>query len=77
MSFGKGFRTIAFNVLMTAIAILAIINPVAELPDPAQVAKLVEDFGIWFASAWGIGNALLRAITDSPIFKKAPPEVAS
>lgn len=72
----KGYRTIIFNGIMTVIAVVALLNPGSELPDAAQVNEIVEGFAVWFALAWGAGNAILRAITNSPIFKKAAPKVA-
>lgn len=55
----KGFRTVAFNALMTLVGLFgAEISP--ELAEQAVGA---------FVLLWGVGNVLLRAITNSPIFK--------
>ncbi len=57
----KGFRTIAFNAIMLVAAITG-----AQV-DPETAKEFVE----LFAAVWAGGNALLRAITDSPVFKPA------
>ena len=66
----KGFKTIAFNVLMTIVMAVRVLNPEAELPDEAAVQATVNVVDAAITAAWGIGNIILRAITDSPIFKK-------
>lgn len=65
----KGYRTIIFNVLMTSVMFVNLWNPTAEMPDAAAMnAGLdVVDGAITFI--WGAGNAILRAITNSPMFK--------
>ena len=58
----KGYRTIAFNLIMAAVAITG-----ANV-DPSQV----EGFVTAFFGVWTGGNLILRAITNSPIFRKEP-----
>ena len=66
----KGYKTVAFNVVMTVIALVAVFNPGAELPDAAAVQATVDLVDAGFMSLWGIVNLILRGITDSPIFNK-------
>ena len=66
----KGFKTIAFNLLMLVIMGARVINPEAELPDEATVEATVLSLNAGLTALWGIGNIILRAATDSPIFKK-------
>ncbi len=66
----KGFKTIAFNVIMVVVMGVRVINPEAELPDEAAVEATVMSLDAALTAVWGIGNIILRAITDSPIFSK-------
>ena len=66
----KGFKTIAFNVIMLVVMGVRLINPEAELPDEAAVEATALSLDAGLTALWGIGNVILRAITDSPIFKK-------
>lgn len=59
----KGYRTVAFNVVMGLGMIFGI--DAAEL-EPAQV-DLALDGGM---ALWGLGNVLLRAITNTSIFAR-------
>ena len=68
----KGYKTIAFNILMSVIAIVSLWNPDAELPDAATVQSGLDATETAIVSVWGIGNLILRAVTNSPIFKSSP-----
>lgn len=66
----KGYKTIAFNVIMAGIAIVHSLNADATLPDAAAVQGAVDQFQLALAAVWGVGAVILRAVTTSPIFKK-------
>jgi hypothetical protein len=66
----KGFKTIAFNVLMGATMLIRFFNPETQVPDVEEVTAAVDAVGASLTAIWGFGNMWLRAITDSPIFKK-------
>lgn len=66
----KGFKTFAFNVVMTIVMAVRVLNPEAELPDEAAVEAAVMSWDAGLTALWGIGNLVLRALTDSPIFRK-------
>lgn len=66
----KGFKTVIFNLIMMVIMAVRLLNPEAELPDDASVDAVAQALDGTIATAWGIGNMLLRAITTSPIFTK-------
>ena len=66
----KGFKTIAFNVIMTVLMGIALWVPEAELPDASAVQKALAAAEEALVGIWGIGNLALRAVTNSPIFKK-------
>ncbi len=72
MSSLKGFRTVIFNIIMGAIMVIRAFNPEAELPDEVAVQGAVDAVDAAISSVWLVGNLILRAITDSSIFKKEP-----
>ena len=66
----KGWKTVTFNVIMSALMVMSLMNPEADTYDAEQVRTMIENAEPFIVAAWGIGNILLRAITDTPIFKK-------
>jgi len=66
----KGYKTIAFNVIMAIIAAVYALNPDAEKPSPEQVQGGVDAVEAGFAAVLSVGNIILRAITTSAVFKK-------
>jgi hypothetical protein len=66
----KGYKTIAFNVIMAGIALIHAFNTGASLPDASAVSGVVDQFSTWFDSAMVVGNVILRAITTTSVFKK-------
>ena len=63
----KGYRTIAFNVIMTVIVALRLWLPDTELPGEEEIEKGLDAVEAGLTFLWGIGNVVLRAITDTPI----------
>jgi hypothetical protein len=68
----KGYKTAIFNAVMTVVMVLRLWNPDAELPDADTVSQGLDTIDAAIAAIWGTGNMILRAITDTPIFKKEP-----
>jgi hypothetical protein len=66
----KGYRTIIFNAIMTALMILKVVNPEAELPTEGDVAGAVDATEAAIVSIWGVGNVILRAVTTTKIGSK-------
>ena len=56
----KGYRTIAFNTIMLVVSIFGI----SEVSPEQITAAVTAGAGIWT-----LGNVILRAITNSPMFK--------
>jgi len=67
----KGYKTVAFNVIMTALMVISLWSPGSDLPDAGTINKLLGDLEGVITAVWGIGNVVLRAVTDTPIFKKS------
>jgi hypothetical protein len=66
----KGYKTLIFNTLMAVIAVVYALNPDAEKPSIEQVHGAVDTVEAAWASVMVVGNAILRAVTTSAIFKK-------
>ena len=66
----KGYRTIIFNVIMTLFMFINLWSPSTELPSGEDVKSAIENLDLAIAFFWGLGNVILRAITDTAIFKK-------
>ena len=56
----KGFKTIGFNAIML----------LGALTGAAWSPELVNEWLNAFAILWGAGNMILRAVTNTPIFRK-------
>ncbi len=67
----KGFRTIIFNVIMTAGAIITTWTGIDTTAEVTQLKEGVDNILIGGSAAWGAGNVLLRMITNTAIFKKS------
>ena len=66
----KGYRTIIFNVIMSLFMLITLWSPEADLPSGEEVKGALEQLDLALAFFWGLGNIILRAITDTAIFKK-------
>lgn len=66
----KGYRTLIFNAIMTILMVTRVWKPEAELPDAEAVGGAIDALTVALATVWGIGNAIFRAVTDTPIGKK-------
>jgi len=66
----KGFKTIAFNIIMSVIMMLTLWSPESDLPTGDQVQGALTGLEEALTLIWGVGNLILRAVTNSSIFKK-------
>jgi hypothetical protein len=66
----KGYRTILFNVIMTVLTFVTLWNPGAEVPTGPEVTEGLIQLETALAFVWGLGNIILRAVTNTPIFRK-------
>jgi len=73
MDFLKGYKTVVFNVVMAGIALVHVFNPGAELPGAEAVQGATDSFMAGVAAIWGVGGVVLRALTNSTMFKKTSP----
>lgn len=68
----KGYKTVIFNVVMSAIMVFTLWNQEAaqDLPSAAEVQGLIDQGETWITAVWAIGNVMLRAVTNTAIFQK-------
>lgn len=65
----KGYKTVAFNALMTVGMFITVWTGHDTTAEVEVVKDNVLNISTALTVVWGIGNVWLRAITDSPIFK--------
>lgn len=75
MKFLAGWKTIAFNVLMASVLVLNQFNAfgVDTPPTEDQVQTGLDQIDQGAAALLVIGNMILRAITNTTMFKKTSP----
>lgn len=66
----KGYRTIIFNLIMTAIMALSLWMPQQHFPDATVVNIFLDHLQEVAIAVWSAGNFILRFITTTPVFKK-------
>lgn len=66
----KGFRTIAFNVVMTIGMLVTVWTGIDTSAEVEQVQEGINSILTGIVSVWLVGSIWLRVLTDSPIFKK-------
>lgn len=66
----KGYRTIVFNLIMTIVMVLAMWSPGESWPTQPEVNAFLDSLEIVLTFVWGLGNIVLRAITNTPIFMR-------
>ncbi len=65
----KGYKTIVFNVIMT-VTMIAKTWGIDLGIDVTEAGAQIDAVEKALMVIWGVGNMWLRAVTDSPIFKK-------
>jgi hypothetical protein len=66
----KGYKTVIFNVLMALATITSLLSGTSVEGEVMQLSKGFDLLLEALIIIWSAGNIWLRAITDSPIFKK-------
>lgn len=66
----KGFKTVLFNVIMTAIMLTGMWGGDVLEIDEEDVVSTLDALEAAIVGIWGVGNIMLRAVTNSPIFNK-------
>lgn len=68
----KGWKTVTFNAVMTIVMVLSLWNPgeAENLPSKDEVQGLLDQADALLAGLWGVGNVILRAMTNTSIFRR-------
>ena len=67
----KGYRTIIFNLVMTALMIIKMLQPDVEIPGGEEVSAGLDVLDQAMVFVWGLGNLFFRVITNTSVGKKA------
>ena len=67
----KGYRTIIFNLVMTALMVVKMLRPDLETPGEVEVGSGLDVLDQAMVFVWGIGNLFFRVITNTSVGKKA------
>lgn len=65
----KGYRTLIFNGIMTIIMVLKMWKPETEVPGVEEIEGGIDAVEGAITFVWGLGNLILRAITNTSIGK--------
>lgn len=66
----KGYKTVGFNIVMAIVAVVVILSPETEAPSAEDVQGAIDAVEAAVVAVWSVGNVVLRAITNTSIFKK-------
>lgn len=68
----KGYRTVIFNLIMTAAMIASMQGWIGsdDQPSAETVNLFLNNLEGVLAAIWGVGNIALRTVTTTPIGKK-------
>lgn len=66
----KGYRTTIFNVVMGLTMIASMVGGELVEIEVDQINATLDAIDAALIGIWTIGNLILRAITNSPIFKR-------
>ena len=65
----KGYKTVLFNAVMMVVAFFSMQGSDSP-PTASDVSTAIDLADAALVSVWGIGNWILRHVTDSPVFWK-------
>lgn len=66
----SGYKTFIFNAILGITGLVKLVAPDAELPDEEAVNLFANNAEALILVGIGIVGMILRAVTNSPIFKK-------
>lgn len=70
MDFLKGYRTVAFNVIVGLLMVWRAVSPADEIPSESQVSTLLDSLYASLDAILVVGNIVLRKFTDTPLGRK-------
>jgi hypothetical protein len=66
----KGYKTVVFNAFMAVVMVVRVMMPDVELPADEALKEAGDSVTAALAVFWAAGAVMIRAVTNSPIFKK-------
>lgn len=66
----KGYKTVAFNVIVGLLLVWRAVRPADEIPSSEQVSTLLDSLYASLDAIMVVGNLVLRAMTNTAIGRK-------
>lgn len=66
----KGYKTIAFNVIVGLLLVWRAVRPADEIPSSEQVSALLDSLYASLDAILVVGNLVLRAMTNTSVGRK-------
>lgn len=66
----KGYKTVAFNVIVGLLLVWRAVRPADEIPSSEQVSALLDSLYASLDAILVVGNMVLRAVTNTAIGRK-------
>lgn len=66
----KGYKTIAFNVIVGLLLVWRAVRPADEIPSSEQVSALLDSLYASLDAILVVGNMVLRAVTNTALGRK-------
>jgi len=66
----KGYKTIAFNVIVGLLLVWRAVRPADEIPSSEQVSALLDSLYASLDAILVVGNLVLRAMTNTALGRK-------
>lgn len=66
----KGYKTIAFNVIVGLLLVWRAVRPADEIPSSEQVSALLDSLYASLDAILVVGNLVLRAVTNTALGRK-------
>lgn len=66
----KGYKTIAFNVIVGLLLVWRAVRPADEIPSSEQVSALLDSLYASLDAILVVGNLVLRAVTNTAFGRK-------
>ena len=66
----KGYKTVAFNVIIGLLLVWRAVRPADEIPSSEQVSALLDSLYASLDAILVVGNLVLRAMTNTAVGRK-------
>ncbi len=68
----KGYKTVAFNLLMGGVMLMATLGlfDAGAVPDAVEINAFIDKMEAFGVAVWTVGNWIIRKYTTTAIFNK-------